>query len=239
AEATPFQLIQRSSCPVASHSASLISRPRARSHSCACNRVISGIGDSGKTNSMRSMRESTDMCSAILRTAQCCGGRSFDRKVFVDAQPDSACKRNETQRPPCGVGDVEKMVYRLVVQAAVVLLSAAMEAVVGVTRAVPIGCDDLPESGPGCQLPGQGVVHCQNVGYGELRERLAGDRAAFAMDADDFDLLPTLAARYGRSGHAGLVGEDRELRGPGVRAEPAGEPGPIGTRIEIPALEAL
>lgn len=102
----------------------------------------------------------------------------------------------------CGMGNVEEGIARLGVQVVIILLSATMEAVVGVACVMPIRSDDPAESRPGRQLPGQLIVHRQDVDHRELRERLAGDRAALAMDTDDFDRLPALAARNGRCGHA-------------------------------------
>jgi len=171
--------------------------------------------------------------------SQARSSRSFDRKVLVAAQAHGANKRDEPERAGCGMGNVEEGIAGLRMQLAIVLLRATMEAVVGVARAIRIRSDDLPESGPWGQLPSQRIVHCQDVDYRELRERLAGGRAAFAMDADHFDRLPALAALNGRRGHACLIGDDRELRGSGVRAQPTSEPGPIGARIEIPALEVI
>jgi hypothetical protein len=159
--------------------------------------------------------------------------------VLVAAQPDCADKRDEPERAGCGMGNVEEGVAGLGMQVAIVLLGATVEAVVGVAWAVRIRSDDLPESGPLGQLPSQRIVHCQDIDHRELRERLAGGSAAFAMDADHFDRLPALAALNGRRGHASLIGDDRELRGSKVRAQPPSEPGPIGARIEIPALEVI
>lgn len=64
--------------------------------------------------------------------------RSLDREVLVTAQVDFAGQWNEPERARRGMGDVEEGGARLRVQVLVVLLGAALEAVVGVARAVEI-----------------------------------------------------------------------------------------------------
>lgn len=177
------------------------------------------------------------LCSRERRSLR--GGRSLDREVLIAPQPDCAGQRREPERALGDVGNVEEGVSGLSVQIAIVLLCTAMAAMVGIAQRVPVRSADLPVSRPGRELPGERIIHGQNVEHRELHERLTEDRAAPAMDADDFDRLPALTARHGGCGHAGLVGDDRELRGVGIYAEPASKFGQIGTRIEIQALEAL
>lgn len=59
------------------------------------------------------------------------------------------------------------------------------------------------------------------------------------MDADDFDKLAALPTEDFRGGNPCLIGDDRELGGLWACTEPAGEPGRVVARLEVPALELL
>lgn len=167
------------------------------------------------------------------------GAASLDAEVLIAAQAYLAGEGAKPNGAGRRMGNVEESVVGLRVQVAVVLFRTAMRAVVGEAGAVGAGLGDRAEPGPGCELPGQRLVDCEDVHHGELRQRLTRGGAALAINADDFERLPAIAAGYRRGGDVCLLGDDRELARLAIRAEPPRKPPGIVLRLQIPALEAL
>jgi hypothetical protein len=145
----------------------------------------------------------SQVASRIEGPVQC--GR-LNSKPTIPAHPNPPLHRRKLDRPRLRLRDTKKHIPRLRVQQIVLLHRPAIRAVIREVPVLRLGCH--PIKSPTLERRCQRAVHGRNVRESEKLQGVATFEidSAIAMNANDFDLLPAIRARYLRGGDERLLG---------------------------------